>query len=138
MFFRKLGSIILLSETLIKSYENFLRNSLFVSGQTETVKIGLLLLPTLSSMTPQKKPAAYYLLCHLLKRPPQVQPVGFINKGNMKYGNSFLHILSAVPLQQSPFRIKHVIACVANYQSQHGLKKKTQSNSLTYLTFYGL
>ena len=43
----------------------------------------------------------------------------------MKYGNSFLHILSAVPLQQSPFRIKHVIACVANYQSQHGLKKNS-------------
>ena len=45
------------------------RNALFVSGWLEAIKTELLL-PTVSSMPLQKKPAIHRLLCHLLNRPP--------------------------------------------------------------------
>ena len=51
--------------TLLKNYANLLWNSLFISGWPET-RIELLLLPAVSSMTLQKKPAIHQLLCHLL------------------------------------------------------------------------
>ena len=59
--FKKLG----FNNTLIR---NTIKKS-FVSDWPETLKIGLLLLPTVTSMTLQKKPATHHLLYHLLNRP---------------------------------------------------------------------
>ena len=59
--FKKLG----FNNTLIR---NTIKKS-FVSDWLETIKIGLLLLPTVTSMTLQKKPATHHLLYHLLNRP---------------------------------------------------------------------
>ena len=63
--FKNWVSITLVSETLLKNLANLLWK---VSGWPETINIGILL-PTVSSMTPQKKPAIHHLLCHLLNRP---------------------------------------------------------------------
>ena len=62
--FKKLG----FNNALITNTCILLWNALFVSSCLETVKIALLL-PTVNSMTMQKKQATHHLLCHLLNRP---------------------------------------------------------------------
>ena len=66
--FKKLGFNNTCIRNTIKKLSSLLWNVLFVSGWPETINIGILL-PTVSSMTPQKKPAIHHLICHLLNRP---------------------------------------------------------------------
>ena len=63
-----------------------------------------MLLPTVNSVTPQKKPAIHHLLSPSPKQTSKsvsktksIRPVGFINKGNTYYANSIFQILSVVP-----------------------------------------
>ena len=66
--FKKLGFNNTCIRNTIKKLSKALWNVLFVSGWPETINIGILL-PTVSSMTPEKKPAIHHLICHLLNRP---------------------------------------------------------------------
>ena len=71
--FKKLGfSNTLIRNTIKKLSKSSMECSfcICVSGWPETIKIGLLLLLTVTSMTLQKKAATHHLLCHLLNRPP--------------------------------------------------------------------
>ena len=68
--FKKLGFNNKLIRNTIKKLSKSSMECSFGSGWPETTKGGLLLLPTVCSMTLQKKPAIHHLLCHLLSRPP--------------------------------------------------------------------
>ena len=68
--FKKLGFNNKPIRNAIKKLSNLPWNAVFVSGWPETIKSGLNLLATISSMTLQKKPAIHQLQCHLLSRPP--------------------------------------------------------------------
>ena len=65
------------------------------------MKIGLLLLPTVTSMTLQRKAATHHPFCHQTIKPVSnaklTHPVGFINKGNTCYANLILQVLSVAP-----------------------------------------